>query len=221
MELPDSPLWCWWGVVTAVREDDTARGATFNRKRDWPLVYLERPYALSAQGPRLTPYEADKAMLRRAVSRIRGDAVPFLPLLDWPGPVVLFGFAAVACWTGQLEGGWYQADGQGDRETSIQNASWVAQSVTEGARVAGSYLRRCASTFPSAAAAKVESAAGHYEQIAGLLQPALVGDPGERYQDFIGDMERQRKYGRDLCKGLMAKLTAAADEMEEALTLAE
>jgi hypothetical protein len=145
----DGPLWCWWGVITEVRSDGTTRGTTFGGVRDWPLAYVERPYTLSVGEAPASPRDWHGELLQRVIRRIRADHHPLLPLSHQPGPVVLFGVSAIAYWTGQLNGGWYQADCPSDRDTSIANASWVARSLAKGASAAASHLNRCFAQFPA------------------------------------------------------------------------
>jgi hypothetical protein len=69
---------------------------------------------ISTPNRAMTAARAARRSMAGATGRIRTDAAPFVPLQHWPGPLVLFGHAAVVCWTGQHENGWYQADGSGD-----------------------------------------------------------------------------------------------------------
>ena len=204
--------WCWWGIITQAEEDGTILGASLNGQHDNPLHYVGGCWAVSPAKRTLTPHQADLNMLRNAVARIRGDAEPFLPT-----ELAVYGLAAMDTWIAKM------------RQTPFcppcfehaPDRVWTcainnAQTTTAGAQAAASYLRKRKDTFAQAARPHLEAAAKHYDNIAQLLKPALTGEGGEHYREFIGDLKKQKAHAQVL-EQVKAELSAAADEMEKAL----
>ena len=208
--------WCWAGVLTEVNYDGTIRGACLNGRQD-DLLYLvpSETWALSAADVTLTEQEAGQAALTQAVARIRGDTEPFLRG-DW----YVYGMKAMDAWIEKME----QTPFCVPCFESAPDRVWTcainnAQTTTAGAKAAALHLRERLDTFPEAAHSHLEAAATHYDRIAEVLGPALTGEGGEHYRDFIGDLEKQKAHA-DVLRRVKAELAAAADEMERALAAA-
>ena len=209
--------WCWAGVITEVRPDGAILGACLNGMRDNALDNVPRGEAwlLSACEQTATQEEADTAMLRQATARIRGErqfarterSVYGLGAMDvWIEKMEQVPFCQ-PCFESAPDRVWTCAHNNGD-------------TAMNGARTAASYLRRRASTFPETAGPGVEAAAGHYERIAQLLRPAVTGEGGEHYREFIGDAGRQRDYAEGVLGPVREGLIMAAGEMEGAVAAA-
>jgi len=212
-----------WGVVLEARENGAIRGSTPDGRMDNTLDHACSFWALSPARPTLTEHEADVMMLRRAISRIRGNDEPFLPTSlacglpaigapAVPGAVV-WGMRAMDLWIAQMEEPAYQED---DSASSAGNAALTAQATAHGAEVAASYLRRIAKDFSPAGRSHLEAAAKHYDRIAALLRPALTGEGGESYAQFMGDLPKQKEHANAL-RQVKAELSEAADEMARTL----
>ena len=203
--------WHWWGLYTEARDDGTILGATINGHSDNPVDYLGSLWSLWKAEPTLSPEEADIEMLRRAVHRIRGTAEPFVPGKHM---TMFYGLAAMDLWAEQMEEVPFCPD---CRDKSWTCAKGSAITPYEGAKVVSSYLRKRMATFPEAARPHIEATAKHYDRIAELLHPAITGEGGESYEEFIGDIEKQKAHIENVLKPVKAELAAAADEIEEAL----
>lgn len=205
--------WCWWGIVTEVRDDGTILGASLNGMLDNPISGIYAGcLALSLNEPTLTHEQADLQMLRRAVHRIRGDTAPFLPT-----DRTVFGLHAMDMWAKQM---CKIPFCPACKERSANCAISTAQPAYEGTKVVASYLRRRIHTFPDAAHPRLEATARHYDRIVDLLHPAFRGEGGERYHTFIGDLAKQKAHAETIthCK---TELAAAADKIEQALALTD
>jgi RNA polymerase sigma factor (sigma-70 family) len=204
----DTDIYCWWGIITQAPEDGWIRGATQNGQTDTPLDHFGRCWALTAGRPTLTQGQADRAMLERAVARIRADREPFLP------GEVIYGLPAMDLWIAQMEKPAFQDDSPGD---SAANARMCAIYSYEGAKVTASYLRHRLKSFPEAARPHIEATARCYERIADLLLPFTVWEEGRGYRAFMGDLARQREHADKVLRPVKAETAAAADEIEKAV----
>lgn len=213
----------WWGIVLEARENGAIRGSTSDGRMDNTLDHVCSFWALSPAEPALTAHEADILMLRRAISRIRGNDEPFLPTSlacglpatgapAVPGAVV-WGMQAMDLWIAQMDKPAYQ---ELDAPSSAANASLTAQVTSHGAGVAASYLRRIAKDFSPAGRLHLEAAAQHYDRIVALLKPALTGEGGESYAQFMGDLAKQKDHAGVL-RQVKAELARAADAMARTL----
>lgn len=205
----DAP-YTWWGIILEAPTNGpmkAIRGATQNGRRDTRLDHAGRCWAVSMGKPTLTPEEADIAMLRRAVARIRGDKEPFLFGED----KVVYGLRAMDLWIGAMNSPAFQAS---DPASSAGNAACCALYSCEGARDTSSYLRRRLVTFTEAARPDIAAAADQYDFIRRTLAPFTV--PGG-YAAIIGDQAKQTQHAEKVltpCKEAMAK---AAEHLEKAL----
>jgi len=221
-EVNDGPHgfvpWAWWGIVTEAPEDGTPPlGASLNGHHDNPLPWMCGLYALGVAKSRLSRHEAHVQMLHRCVNRIRQDGLPFNgpePNGCQPADTVLFGLRAMDAWIGQMKKVPYCPD-CGDKSHGCADCS--ARPTSEGAKVAARYLHKIAAEFPEAARPHLEAAASHYDRIVELLHPALTGEGGEHYRDFIGDLEKQKTHAEEVLVPVKAELAAAANDMEKVL----
>jgi hypothetical protein len=212
-----------WGIVTDVRADGTLAGVTPNGLTSNTFDHVCSFWALSPKPAGLTQADADLAVLRRAVARIRADREPFLPTSlaaglpasgapAVPGAVV-WGLAAMDRWIEQMERVPYQQD---DAGSSAGNAKFCAQHTLHGAEAAARQLRAIAARLGGGARPHVEAAAGRYDHVAALLRPAVTGEGGERYEQIMGDAARQKAHA-DVLRSVRTEYAAAADAIEAAL----
>lgn len=201
--------WCWWGIITEARQDGTIVGAGLNGFRDNPMTAVGDMIALRLGAPRMGQEEADFQVLCRAVSRLHGSAVPFLP-----GERTVYGLEAVDRWIEHMARVPFCPD---CKDRSQGCAHDTARPTYEGAQVAARYLRGRAESFPPAARQHLVAAAGCYERVVALLQPAITGEGGESYWTFIGDLRKQQAHVTHVLRPVRAQLRHAADAMEQAL----
>ena len=205
--------WGWAGLITEVKFDDTLLGACLNGQRDNPLAELRGGmWVISAGEPTAASGNDDLATLRQVVARLRG-AGRFAR-----STAGLYGLEAMDLWITRME----EAPGfcvpcQQKAQRGWSDAADNALALRERASVAASYLRRIAPILSSAGRAHLESAAKHYDRIAALLAPALTGEGGEKYEQFVGDLAKQRTHARAVLRPVRVELAAVADDLEQAL----
>ncbi len=204
--------WCWWGIIVEAQDDGAILGAGLNGFRDNPLDAVGNMLAVSLSEPQMTEQEADFEILCRAVSRIRGNAAPFLR-----GQRTVYGLAAMDIWIAHMQKLPF-CDACKDRSHGC--AFDTARPTYEGAKVAAKFLRERAETLPAAAQTHLLAAAEGYERIVTLLRPAMTGDGGESYWGIIGDLQKQQAHVTHVLRPVRAQLRHAADEMSEALLCA-
>jgi len=203
-----NPLPYHWGIIIEAREDGTVIGQT----QDGTLSRMHSTYSSfwslrPSRSPK-PPEEADVAMLRRAVGRIRGDREPFLP------GEIIFGMAAMDYWITQMQMPSFQEDDPG---SSAGNASICALYSSEGAKDVASYLLRRVVTFPDGARKGIGAAAERYEHIWRQLSPFSTYHPEAGYALIMGNQAKQKQQALQVlvpCKKAMAE---AADYIEAAL----
>jgi RNA polymerase sigma factor (sigma-70 family) len=208
--------WFLWGIITEARPDGTIIGTTLSPPLAGNLDYcvmdhIRSYWVVTATEARLPQEEADVAMLRRAVARIRGNQKPFLP-----GEVV-FGTKAMDRWIAQMEKPAFQ---EGDPASSAGNARVNADVSSHGAVIVAAYLRRRMGSFPQAARPHLEAVANHYDRVAELLKPFAVREDGEGYHAMMGktgDLVKQKVHAEEVLVPVKTELAAAADEMEKVL----
>jgi hypothetical protein len=214
-----SNAWYGWGVIVDATEDGTILGACLNGRRDNPMNYVgASACAIAPAAPTLDAHQADVAMLRRAVERIRGQVEPIRA--DESGEKIryVFGLAAMDLWieTMRTVPGYCaecQERGGGGWSDALDNGKLMH----DGAVLVASYLRSRLETFPEASRAHLESAARHYDRIAQLLRPSITANDPAHYKTFIGDLAKQTDHAEKVLKPVKAELAAAADEMAKAL----
>ncbi len=207
----DGVMWCDWGIVTRADDDGAIVGAGVNGRSDNPTDYIREGWVLSAGQPTISRRAADLEVLSRAVHRIRGDADPFLPDKHF-----VFGLRAMDEWIAQMERPSFQPGCAPDSRDSKENAYATGMTVYSGARASAAWLRKCADRLSGAARPRVGQAAAHYDRIIVLLKPAVTGQGGESYRQFIGDAAKQKAHANVL-REVKDELAAAADEMAAAL----
>lgn len=208
--------WCWWGIITEVRDDGTMAGAQLNGRLDNPLDFVDICYAVSPVAVNLSPHEADMLMLKRAVERIRGRKP------EPHGAKLCLGLYAMDVWIKQMAEVRYfcpecqervgRDPGRGGFRCAFSNG----QSMQNGSKVAAAYLRKCKGSFNAGAQPHLEAVANHYDRIVELFGPAMTGKGGDNYEAICGDMDKQKAHAGVLGQ-VKAELAAAADEMEQAL----
>ncbi len=206
--------WGWAGIITQALPDGDLLGACLNGEKDNPIAEVSGVgmWAVSAGSFTVTPTEADLATLRQVVARIRGTG-PFQRTSS-----SVYGLDAMDLWIKQMEEvpgfcGPCQRKSQRGWTDAMDNAL----AMSERARVAAAYLRRTSSDFADAARSHLESAAQHYDRIVQLLTPPLTGEGGEKYEQFVGDLTKQKAHAEAVLRPVKAELSGAADDLEKAL----
>ena len=187
-------------------------GACLNGRADNLLYYTPSCWSLAKAEPKLSEREAMVRLLRLVIAKMRGDREPFLS-----GDIV-YGLAAVDLWAkqmGSVPG--FCAECQQRSNRGWADAVDNARPVCEGAKVAASYLRKTMPKFSPVVRPRLESAAKHYDLIVELLTPALTDKGTESYQQFIGDLPKQKAHVENVLRPVKAELAAAADAMEQVL----
>ena len=207
--------WAWAGIVTAARpQDGTMLGACLNGHEDNRIAFIEGAWVLST-AVRATPsLEVDLEMLRQVVARIYGEgafrrsrrAVYGLEAMDlWIRQMATVpGFCAVCQERSQR--GWSDA-----RDNGV--------TADAGAAAAATYLRRMGA-FPTASRRHLDTAAERYDHIRELLRPALSGQGGETYEQFVGDLAKQQAHVEGVLRPIRAELSLVAGDLENALNSA-
>jgi hypothetical protein len=205
--------WGWAGIVTEVKLDGALVGACLNGERDNPLDSPGREgvWAVSRGEAPTASADADRITLRQALARIRGTGS------FQRSKSRVYGLEAMDLWIEQMDRvpGFCAPCEKVRRGWS--DAADNAVAFRERAGVAASYLRSLAASTPPAAQAHLEAGAKHYDRIAQLLTPALTGEGGEKFAQFVGDLAKQQAYAAAVLRPAKAELAAAADEMEKAL----
>lgn len=206
----DAP-YTWWGIILEAPTNgpvNAIRAATQSGRKDNHLDHAGMCWTVSLGKPTLTPEQADIAMLRRAVARIRGDKEPFLFGED----KVVYGLKAMDLWIEAMSGPAFQASDPG---SSLGNAACCALYSCEGARDTCSYLRRRLVVFPEAVRPEIAAVADQYDSIWRTLAPFATP---RGYAAIIGDQGKQKQHAENVltpCKDAMVK---AAEHIEKTLT---
>jgi len=215
--------WCVWGIITEFPDGGPMAGATFNGHLDNPLDYLEDVWVVRSGIEPMPAADAARAMLQRAVARVRGDIVPAEAGADHPARVsfgrLRFGLSGVDRWIEQMQ----QVPGFCPECQQRQQRGWrcavaTAQTAYEGAKVAAAELRKQAAAAVQQAPAHLQEAALCYDRIAESLGPAITQDSGMYYEQFVGDLDKQKSHADSTLRPMRAQLAAAADEMEAAVS---
>lgn len=214
--ISDHYPWCWWGIITDAHDDGTVIGAGVNGRIDNPLDHPTPFWALSRKEPTVSDSDGDLAMLRAAVSRIRGS-VRLHPAVLEERRTRAYGLLAMDHWIEAMKGVPFSPEEPQDG--SLAAARCTALPTYNGAKLVAKYLRQHLLTFPAPARPHLEATAKHYERIVELLRPALTGEGGDSYQELMGDPDAQATHVADVLGPIKAALAAAADEIERALAL--
>jgi hypothetical protein len=193
-----------WGYAGIVTQADSATGkvlgAHLNGHKDNPIHHAAAMWALAPGEVTLKSPEAEKVMLRQAVDCIRGRG-SFQP----KAPVV-YGLAALDAWIKHMQTvKGYCAPCYGRGQQSWHDALENGERLLRGARVAAKNLRSLGPPY--------EAAAQRYDRIVELLAPV-------KYQEFIGDLDKQKTHAETVLVPVRAELAAAADEIEKLLPAA-
>jgi len=141
--------------------------------------------------------------------------MPNLEMAD--RPQVVYGLAAMDVWIDQMKKNSFVDGSTPASAQSKSGARATALLTYEGARIIPGYLRSQAGSFPEGARRHIDAAAEAYSRIAALLRPALTGEGGERYEDFVGDVDKQKAHAENILVPVKRELGAAADAMSKAL----
>jgi hypothetical protein len=202
--------WGWFGIITHAPEDGDIRGACLNGKSDNRALWPGVNWAISRADDRMSAPHADLAALRNVVAQIRGTGEMFAP----PERVV-FGLAAMDAWIDKMEHAPFCEPCYGSAPDKVWTCAINnGEAAMASAKVAASYLRTQAEAF--GAGGRLADAAGRYDRIVALLEPAVTGDGGGHYRDFIGDIDAQKRHAGVL-REVRAELAAVADDLEAAL----
>jgi len=212
--------WAWWGIITETRDDGTVLGASLNGHNDNPLSWLARLYAVGNTEPTLSPIDADREMLRRAVHRIRSDASPYTPDDSASGGQrIIYGLDAMDVWIEQMATVPFCPSCPEDRPDDVWTcAHSAAGPLYGGAKAVDSYLSHRCSDLPKDAQPAIRKTAAHYNNMASLLSPAMTDRGEEHYRSFIGDAAKQAEHIDQVLEPIKDEMSRAADEMERAVS---
>ena len=205
--------WYGWGIVVEAREDGTILGACLNGRRDNPMVSAAQCRVLSVAVPSLTREEAEWEMLRRAVRRIRGEGTLFAATEEF-----VFGVDAVDAWIEHMStvvGFCEECQQRGGRGWTDAKDNGIM--LLRDAEFAAAYLRSRHMAFPEIVHAPLDGAMKCYERIAELIRPAVTGEGGESYQQFVGDLAKQNAHADNVLKPIRVELAEAGRYIELAL----
>ena len=214
---PHSAFWCDWGIITSAADDGTILGATVDGRNKQILFLGGYARALSLGEERLSEREAAMAALRLAADRIRGKG-RFAPNLEIRHrPKVVFGLDAMDAWIESMSRVPFTGDADPGSVSSKKHASCTAYPTSGGAKAASSFLLSQTEVLSDGARPHLEAAAARYDRIPELLHPALTGEGGETYEQFMGDLEKQRAHVENVLNPVKAELEAAAHALDNAL----
>ncbi|MCE5216639.1 BtrH N-terminal domain-containing protein [bacterium] len=209
--------WAWAGIITEA-DPETGRllGACLNGYLDNPVSYVSGAWALSPARTTTPALDADLEMLRLAVARIRGER-PFGRTRQ-----AVYGLKAMDLWIKQMsEVPGFCAECEQRSQKGWTDARDNAVRMDAGARAVSAYLRQRALSFPAVVRPCLEATAKHYDRTQTLLHPSLTGEGGERLEQLVGRLDKQKAHAEQVLVPLRKELAAAAESMEEALAAAE
>jgi RNA polymerase sigma factor (sigma-70 family) len=206
------------GIITDAQANDAIFGATLNGRQDNPLIQPIGVWSLSPAAVTLTPHEANIAMLRWAVARIRGQS-PFEARLK-----SVYGLKALDVWIKAMSEtpGFcpWCARVQQNKHVLTEDCAYVnALTTYNAAAVAARYLRRITPDFPPAVQSYLQSAAARYDRIALLLTPALSETGPDSYANVLDDLSRQKAHVANVLYPIKSEYSAIAQDFELALTI--
>jgi hypothetical protein len=206
-----------WGMMGLITTADSLtgrlEGAHLNGFTDNAVRWPASLWVLTRVGAPAAAAEADLAMLRLAIDRIRGQGVFSAT------ERLVTGLQAVDAWARQMRqvpgfcASCFAAQGAAAGDAADNARRFVASS-----RAAARALRRVASTAPAAAArGDLERAADRYEAMAASLAPALSLDGGSSYGAILGDTTRQQAHADQVLAPMRRELAAVADDLDAAV----
>jgi len=207
-----------WGFAGIVTQADPATGLILgahpNGYLDNPIAYPDGFWVITRGGDPVPSDQADLAMLRLAIDRIRGEGI-FAPSAQ-----IVNGLQAVDAWIRQMrEVRGFCAPCFSRQGADIGDAPDNARRMVAGARAAAQQLRRIASQHPGTEIRQgLDTAAARYDRIADLLEPALLGKGGPRYAEFVGDIGKQQAFAETVLLPVRHELAAIAQQLEQAVT---
>lgn len=212
----------WWaGIIVHASDDGTVVGAHPNGRSDCIVadIHSGELFAVSLLESPVQTQETITTLLRDIVRRIRARGKPGSYARD---SYSAFGVDAMDEWINQMTDVRYfcpvcqEKNGMGWKSAEI-----VAQAMAHRSRIASEWLMQQGASFPDSARPHLEAAAGCYDRIVELLHPAITGEGGESYRQFIGEMASQQAHADTVLRPVKAELTAAANEIERALAIIE
>ena len=217
---PHGPVgWSRWGIVTEAGEDGTILGALLNGHNDNPIqktCYGGEAWALQPAPATIQPEELLARTLTSALHRIRGDAEPFMRTDRHSS-----GLDAMEVWIKRMRTIPFnpQSADPESGESSIHAAINTAWPTYDGARIVSAYLRN----YPSDPQVRemLSDVAECYEKIRELLHPALTGEGGETYDQFMDDLSKQEAHADQVLQPVAAELAKAAQAIETILAKLE
>ncbi len=199
--------WSLWGILTEAREDGTILGACMNGFNDNPIAktcYGGMAWALQPASITLSDGELLQHVLTSALHRIRGDAEPFERT-----NAHAFGLDAMGVWIEQMRTVPFDPDNPSETHYGAINTAWQTY---DGARIVSAFLRE----YPSNPQVRsmLSDVAECYARIHELLHPALTGEGGETYEQFMDDLTRQEAHANQVLRPVATQLEKAAQTIE-------
>jgi hypothetical protein len=204
--------WAWSGIVTEAREDGTLLGMHLNGHGDNPITDTDLFCAVSLAQTKPSELEADLAMLRTAADRIAGKgAFASTRRRVW-------GLNAMDAWIERMrqDEGFCTHCHKGSKR-GWADADTNARRMHAMALVLADHLTRRRDVYPVAVRRYVDDLVRRYRGIADLLKPALAGDGGQKFEQFIGDMNKQRAYASDVLMRVRREIERVGKTIEAAL----
>jgi hypothetical protein len=189
-----------WGYAGIDTQADpvTGRiiGAHLNGRTDNSIYHGAILWAVAPAEATLKSPAAEQVMLRQSVDYIRSQG------LFAPKQPVVYGLAAMDAWIKHMqEVKGYCAPCFGRGQQSWQDAMENGERLLRAARVAAKKLRSLGPQY--------EVTAKHYDRIVELLKPV-------KYQEFIGDLVKQKAHAENVLVPVKTELAAIAEELEKA-----
>jgi hypothetical protein len=195
--------WACWGILTEAREDGTILGACLNGFNDNPVsktCYGGTAWALQPAPVSLSAEQVLPLLLSSALHRILGDAEPFVRTDRYSS-----GLDAMDVWIKKMLTVPFWSENPAASHSGAESTAWPTYA---GARVASAFLRNHPSDPP--VEEMLHELAEHYDNMRKLLHPALTGEGGESYKQFMNDKVKQEAHAEQVLRPVAVELDKAA-----------
>ena len=207
-KLPEyDNIYTWWGVITDAKDDGTVLGVTITNKKNSPMMWVGRCWAVYPAKKTLTSKKLTLATLKLALARIHS-------LESYAADNRKFGLKAIDLWADQFSHVPFCDDDCGAKAPGcpLSNAhAFYYSSIT-----AAQYLKDAAKEFKGKTAKHLEKSAAHYDRIVKILKPYTVWKDG--YEPIMGDKAKQEVHAREVILPLKIELATAGKEIAAALS---
>ena len=206
-KLPEyDNIYTWWGVITDAKNDGTVTGITITNKKNSPMMWVGRCWAVYPAKKSLTGKKRTLATLQLALARIHSQKA-------YADDNRKFGLAAIDLWADQFSHVPFCDDDCGAKAMGCPLSN--AHAFYYGSISASKYLKDAAKKFKGKTAKDLEKAAAHYDRIVKMLKPYTVWKVG--YEPIMGDKEKQEAHAKKVILPLKTELAAAGNKIASAL----